>query len=485
MPISYSPSPGLCYNPNDPAYWDEKGLAQELERVFEVCHGCRMCFKYCDTFPDLFKLLDNKYDGDVTKLTTDDQEAVLDTCFQCKLCDVQCPYTPRDNHQYQLDFPKLVSRQRAIRTRKEGVPIRDRILSDPDASGKVARASFGLANVMNRTSAHRWMMEKLLGIHRDKLLPEFAAQTFTKWAEATGRIKDGNAPGADDGTAPGADDAAPPPASDDPAASPEAVLFPTCYVENNEPQVGRDTVEVLEKSKVDLKCTKGLNCCGMPAWEKGDLDRLRAHAKQNLDVLSPYVEAGAKVVVINPTCSLMFRREYAELVPPEDKERAEKLAAATRDASEFLWDLRKEERFNTDFKSTPGEGVAYHAPCHLRAQAIGFRGRDLLKKVPGVKPKMVMECCGHDGTYAMTTEGFEPSQRVGKKSFDGMKGAKTEVWATDCPLAAIQFEQHAGVKPMHPMSILAKAYRTDGFEQKVPTSDDDHHHGHNDGATEK
>jgi Fe-S oxidoreductase len=154
------------------------------------------------------------------------------------------------------------------------------------------------------------------------------------------------------------------------------------------------------------------------------------------------------------------------LVELKDRANAEKLAAATMDPSEFLWSIRNEERFNTEVKSTPGENLAYHAPCHLRAQAVGFKGRDLLRKILKTVPTTTMECCGHDGTYAMTVEGFEPSQRIGKKAFDGMKQEKAaEVWATDCPLAAIQFEQHAGVKPMHPMSILAKAYRGDDFNK--------------------
>jgi glycerol-3-phosphate dehydrogenase subunit C len=98
---------------------------------------------------------------------------------------------------------------------------------------------------------------------------------------------------------------------------------------------------------------------------------------------------------------------------------------------------------------------------------VGFKGRDLLKKIPGVKPATIMECCGHDGTYAMTVEGFEPSARIGKRAFDEMKAQQAEIWATDCPLAAIQFQQHAGVKPMHPMSILARAYREDGFPKPL------------------
>ncbi len=439
--ISYHPTDGLTYDPSEPKYWDPAALSKEVTRVFEVCHGCRMCFKYCDAFPTLFGLLDTVHDGRVDRLTPPETERVMDACFQCKLCEVQCPYTPRDGHPFQLDFPKLVHRFGAQRAKREGISLRARVLSAPDGAGRLARASLGAANAMNRVKLHRWFLEKLLGIHRDKLLPEFASTTFERWAQATGRI------------------------SAEPGG--EAVLFPTCYVQNNEPQIGRDTVEVMERNQVDLRCTKGLACCGMPAWEHGDLETLRENAHANLDRLLPFVEAGAKVLAVNPTCSMMMRREYPELLEGADRARAAKLAQAVMDPSEFLWSIRAEERFDTDFATTPGPVVAYHAPCHLRAQAVGFRGRDLLRKIPGVVPEMTLECCGHDGTYAMTVEGFEPSQRIGKKAFDGMGEAGAEVWVTDCPLAALQFEQHAGKEALHPMTVLARAYREDGFPTKI------------------
>ncbi len=441
-PVSYLPSEGLSYDPSEPKYWDETALAGEINRVFEVCHGCRMCFKYCDSFPSLFSFIDDRHDGDTEKVSDAETREVMDHCFQCKLCEVQCPYTPRDGHQFQLDFPKLVHRYQAIRARRDGVPMRKRVLGDPDAAGKTARASLGLANVMNRSKLHRWFMEKLLGVHRDKLLPDFAATTFSRWARQQGLIPE--------------------------QPQGEAVLFATCYVENNEPEVGRDTVEVLQHNGVELSCVEGLGCCGMPAWEHGDLDELRKRARHNLDRLMPFVDQGARVLVINPTCSMMMRREYPELLEGEDRSRAQRLAEAVNDAGEYLWSLRDEDRFKTDFKSSPGESVAYHAPCHLRTQGVGFKGRDLLRKIPGVKPRTVMECCGHDGTHAMTVEGFESSQKVGRKAFDGMAAADAEVWATDCPLAALQFQQHAGRKPMHPMSVLARAYREDGFETPLP-----------------
>ncbi len=440
--VSFQPTEGLTYDPSDDRYWDPSLLGMEIERALAICHGCRMCFKYCETFPSLFRLLDERHGGDVRALSTTERDGVLSTCFQCKLCEVQCPYTPRDRHEFQLDFPRLVHRWRAVSAREIGMGLRDRLLSDPDLLGELARGSFGMANVANRCGAPRWLLEKVLGIDRRKSLPDFAAEPFEDWARSQGRI----------------------------AAEPggEAVLFPTCFVQNNDPSLGRDALAVLERNRVDVRCAAGLACCGMPSWEKGDLEGLRRRARKNLEVLLPFVERGARVVVLNPTCSMTMRREWPTLLDGEDRARAARLAAAVVDVGEFLWSLVAAGRLDTTFASSPGGTIAYHAPCHLRAQGVGFRGRDLLKKLPGVRVVSVMECCGHDGTHGMTVEGFEASIRVGKKAFDGMKGAEAPLWATECPLAATQFAQHAGVRPLHPVSILARAYRGEPFGGEKP-----------------
>ncbi|HEX9051777.1 MAG TPA: heterodisulfide reductase-related iron-sulfur binding cluster [Anaeromyxobacter sp.] len=440
--ISYLPTPGLSYDPSEARYWDPAALEGEIRRTFEICHGCRMCFKYCDSFPTLFSLLDERYDGDVRRVTSADVDAVMGACFQCKLCEVQCPYTPRDGHEFQVDFPKLVHRFRGVHAKGKPRSLRQRVLNDPDGAGRMARLSLGFANVANRVRPLRVLMEKAVGIHRDKLLPGFASEPFDAWAEKHGYVK--------------------------PEPGGEVVLFQTCFVQHNEPEIGKDALFVLKRNGVDARVVKGLACCGMPAWETGDLASLRRQAGRDLDLLLPFVERGAKVLVVNPTCSMMMRKEWPHLLEGADRARAGKLAGAVMDVSEFLWSIRNEPRFDATFASAPPGGrVAYHAPCHLRAQAIGFKGRDLIRKIPGVTVSAtVMECCGHDGTFAMTVEGFGPSARLGKKAFDGMKAAEAETWATDCPLAAIQFEQHAGRKPLHPVTLLARAYRGEGFGKK-------------------
>src|SRR5690606_729173 len=187
----------------------------------------------------------------------------------------------------------------AQRARREGVALQDKVLGDPDLAGGLARASFGMANVMNRVELHRWFMEKVLGVHRDKLLPDFASRSFESWAKEQGLIAE--QPGG------------------------EVVLFQTCYVQHNEPQIGKDTVRVYQQNGIDIRCEAGLSCCGMPAWERGDIEALEQRIRNNLDHLEPYVDRGAKVVAINPTCSMMLRMEYPTLARSEDRQRARKV----------------------------------------------------------------------------------------------------------------------------------------------------------------
>jgi Fe-S oxidoreductase len=444
--IRYAPTDGLTYNPNEAKYWDREALHKEIVRTYELCHGCRMCFKFCQSFPTLFDAVDAA-DGDVPKVAAGITDKVIDECFQCKLCYTQCPYTDDEGHEFRLDFPSLMLRANAVRRRERGVPLRERMLGDPDRLGKLGSLTPGLANWANNFRPNRVLMETFGGIHRDKRLPRFESPTFPKWFHGK--------TGGTDVTSTGAH---------------KVVLFATCFVNYNNPAVGRSAYEVLVHNDCKVACPD-LNCCGMPALDGGDVAFARKQAERNVRALLPWVDDGYLIAVVNPTCSLMMRREYTELLDdPKDPalaEAARKVAAATRDLGEFLNDLRKDGNFKEDFKSSPGGSVAYHAPCHLRMQNIGFRGRDLMRRIPGVKPRLVAECCGHDGTWAMKKEYFDLAMKNGQKAFDGMREAEAEVWSTDCPLAAVQFEQACGKKALHPVQVLARAYRPDGFPTRI------------------
>ncbi len=446
---SFAPTDGMTYNPNDPRYFDANALQGELKRTFDLCQSCRLCFKYCQSFPTLFRAVDDN-DGDARTLDDGVLRQVVDECFGCQLCYVKCPYTVADDHEYQLDFPALMLRARAVRVQREGVPAREKMLSDPDRLGRQGTMFPALANTANRTRAFRVLLEKATGIHRDKQLPSFEKPTFDTWfaKQTDGRRETSN-------------------------SSHRVVLFATCFVNYNNPTVGRDAVDVLTHNQCQVACPE-VNCCGMPALDAGDVKTAKQRARRNVEQLLPFVERGYRIAVINPTCSLMLRHEYPLLLDdPDDRpmaDAAKQVADATRDICEFLFELRKAGELREDYRSTPGSDIAYHVPCHLRRQAIGFPAQQLMKRIPGVKVHRVEQCSGHDGTWAMKREYYTLSLQNGKKAFEEMQDVKTEVWASDCPLAAVQFEQATGRCPLHPVQILARAYRKDGFPHPTETA---------------
>ncbi|MGA2411721.1 MAG: anaerobic glycerol-3-phosphate dehydrogenase subunit C, partial [Candidatus Binataceae bacterium] len=425
--IEARPTDALSYNPNEAKYWERGKLDQEIIRVFDICHGCRLCFNLCPSFPALFEAVDAKGD-DVRNLTNAEKQRVIDLCYECRLCEVKCPYTPHDGHEFQLDFPALVLRARAVGARENGLHLRERVLGNPDRAGKFGTIAPKLANWSCRSTVQRRLMEQLIGIHRDKQLPEFAEETFERWVARNGL----------------------PVAPSEPAA--KVAVFQTCTVNYYNPAPGKALVKVLERNNCAIKCPKQ-NCCGMPALDGGDVAFAQKQARSNIAALLPLVREGYRIAAINPSCSLMMRRDYPTLVGTPE---ASELAAAITDPHELLYTLRRAGQFNREFRSTPGK-IAYHIPCHLKAQNIGFRARDLMRQIPGVEVISVEACTAHDGTWAMKKENFMLSMKWGEKAFAGMREAGAAVMATDCPLAAIQIEQGTGGRPLNPIEILDRA----------------------------
>lgn len=435
--IEARPTDATTYNSAEPRYWEREKLDREIDRAFDICHGCRLCFNLCPSFPALFEAVDARGD-DVRNLTPAEKQRVIDLCYECKLCEVRCPYTPRDGHEFQLDFPRLMLRARAVHAHEHGVKLREKMLGNPDRAGRLGNLVPALANWACRSPFQRRMMEKMLGIHRDKKLPEFAGETFEAWLRRT-RL---------------------PPEPAEPSA--KVVLFHTCFVNYYNPAPGKALVSVLSRNGCAVASPQQ-NCCGMPALDGGNVEFARKQARQNIASMIPLVRRGYRIAAINPTCSLTMRREYPNLLDtPESRE----LAAAVADPHEVLYELRRAGKFNREFRSTPGN-LAYHVPCHLKAQNIGLRSRDLMRQIPGTEVTTVDACTAHDGTWAMKKEFFELSMKWGEKAFAGMRGAGAAVMATDCPLAAIQIEQATGVRPLNPAEILDRAYQADGFPTPV------------------
>ncbi len=483
----------------DPRFWDTADLRGEIDRIFDICHSCRLCFKFCGSFPTLFEMIDGKTDqlrhdylaahpeigataeqrrreaaaapapveehdhglevgvtyGDelpelaahAHDLKEGEVDRVVDLCFQCKLCYPNCPYTPP--HEFALDFPRLLLRWKAHRTRRNGVPLKTRLMRDTALIGRAASLAPGLANWGLRNPANRALMEKTVGIHRDKLMPTYYPETFPRWWSRH---------------RPHLEEAQPPREGVAPVTPMKVALFSTCLVDYNDPACGQAAVRVLEHNGIEVVRPAGQVCCGMPFLDEGDLATAAKNVRANADVFAEYVERGYAVVIPSPSCSLMVREEFPQLAP---NARVEALAQHSHDLNEYLYRVAREGRLKRDFKRRFGK-VQYHVPCHIRVQNIGIRGRDLLRLVAD-EVEAVQECSGHDGTWSMQVEHFEESLRWGQKAFDGMRADAGEACAlacTDCRLASLHIRQGAKRETVHPVMALAHAY---GFDTGAET----------------
>jgi Fe-S oxidoreductase len=406
-------------------FWKLDKVDAELRRVYDICAGCRRCLPLCPSFRVMFDRLDtDAVDGDVDKLPAADVKEVVDLCYQCKLCFNHCPYTPP--HRWQVDFPRLMLRARSAEARARGVSLQDRFLGNTELVGKLGSAAAPLSNWASGLTIQRRVMEATVGIHRDRQLPAFHRETFSRWF-------DRRRP---------------------PSLRPQArvALFATCSVEFNDPATGKAAVAVLEKNGVDVTLP-AQRCCGMPYLDGGAVKEAKRLIADNARTLAQAVREGRQIVVPGPTCSYMLKQEYPWLDGSDD---ANLVAAHTRDLFEYLASLNAEGRLDTTFPHPPGK-IAYQLPCHLKAQNLGTRSADVLR-LTGATVETVERCSAVDGTWGMKKEYFELSMKLAEPLFRDLRAAEPDAVATDCPLAALQIKQGTGANARHPIQILAEAY---------------------------
>ena len=413
---------------NDPKFWRADALDAEFLRIADICHGCRRCFNLCPSFSILLNGID-ALDGEVGKLDEATKGSVADSCFYCKLCYNHCPYTPP--HEFQLDFPLLMVRAKAVRAQTTRPRLRDRLLVKTDFIGRTARWASPLINRLNRVAWFRALLQRWGGIHRDRVLPPIAFQTFPAWFRRRAR-----------------------PAA---AGARKVALFSGCLTNYNYPAIGRATVQVLEKNGVQIVWPDQV-CCGMPCFDTGDFDALKAQARKNVESLKAMVDQGYAIVSPIPSCSLMLKKEYPALLGTDE---ARTVAKHTFDICEYLMSLHQKGELSTDFTQPIGT-IAYQIPCHLRDQNIGYKSRDLMQLIPGATVEVIEKCTGHDGSWSVKTEFFEASMLLGGKAFRAVREADAATVVSDCPLSGLQIEQGAGKKTWHPIEIIHRAYGLPG-----------------------
>jgi glycerol-3-phosphate dehydrogenase subunit C len=429
----------------NPEFHDAAKLEHELERVFNICHGCRRCVSLCNAFPTLFDLIDEGKTSEVDGVDKKDFAKVVDQCYLCDVCYMtKCPYVPP--HPWNVDFPHLMLRAKAVNFQQGKVRRADRILSSTDALGKLAGIPVvvELANGATRNGAARKLMQKVLHVHKEAALPRYHAERFRDRAQPNVSY-----PARDGATTPG-----------------KVAIFSTCFINYNDPGVGRDLMAILDHNEIPYVFAEKEACCGMPKLELGDLESVAKLKDINIPPLAKLAREGYAILTPIPSCTLMFKQELPLMFPEDPDVKA--VQAAMFDPFEYLVARQKDGLLKTDFKEPLGK-VSYHIPCHLRVQNVGQKTREALQLIPGIELNTIERCSGHAGTWGVKEEHFETAMEIGKPVFRQMTATSPDYISSDCSLAGMHIEQ--GIQRMddasgarkppqkaHPLTLFRIAY---------------------------
>lgn len=425
-------------NWKDPEFYNEAPLFEELERVYDICHGCRRCVSLCDAFPTLFDLVDESETFEVDGVDKQDYWKVVDECYLCDLCyQVKCPYVPP--HEWNIDFPHLMLRAKAIQFKKGERKLSHKLISNTDLTGKISSIPIinQTVNAANKNPGMRKIASRLLDIHPEAHLPEFNTKTLRK------RHKNLQAGG-----------------MHAVAAGPtrgRVALFSTCYCNYNEPVIGDDLIAVFKHNGIDVRLNEKESCCGMPKLEQGDLESVDKLRQKNIPELVRLIDMGWDIVAAVPSCVLMFKQELPLMFPDD----ADVLKVKTHifDPFEYLLHRHKANLLKTEFHTSLGT-VAWHVPCHQRVQNIGPKTKQVLSLIPDTEINAIERCSGHDGTYGVRNDTWVKSQKIARPVISRAEKMEADYLVSDCPMAATQIAD--GLKLKHsennPMSLLRKAY---------------------------
>ncbi|TCV89090.1 (Fe-S)-binding protein [Sulfurirhabdus autotrophica] len=421
----------------NPEFYNEESVFKELHRVYDICHGCRRCFNLCNAFPMLFDAVDESSTGELDSVENKVLWDVVDQCYLCDMCFMtKCPYVPP--HAFNLDFPHLMLRAKAVKFKKGEINFRDKLLSSTDTLGKLASIPVvvQVVNAVNKTPVARKLMDSMLGIHQDRKLPEYDSAKFRSTAELNESfaVKDGeNTPG-------------------------KVAIYATCYINYNEPGIGHDLLKILAHNEVPSKLVDKEACCGMPKLELGDLEAVAHLKEKNIPHLAKLAREGYAILTAVPSCTLMYKQELPLMFPNDADVKA--VAEAMFDPFEYLMLRKTDGLLKTDFKQPLGK-VSYHIPCHLRVQNMGQKTREMLQLIPDTKVTTVERCSGHDGTWGVKSEYFEHSMKIGKPVFKQMAASDPDYISSDCAIAGRHIQQGMGetrAEKQHPLTLLRIAY---------------------------
>ena len=431
-------------NWQNPDFYNLEKIEAEMERVFDICHGCRRCFNLCDSFPRLFDLADNSPSGELDAVDPKDYKPVVDACTLCDLCFMtKCPYVPP--HEFNLDFPHLMLRYRAAEFAQGKTDKITQALTHTDRNGKFGSLVAPIANwaTDRHNGLTRPMLQAVAGVARDADLPKYAGQTFQQQALDAPKIN-----------------------REAPGYGRKAVLYATCFVEFHDPAIGLAARAILAHNGVETEVAYPA-CCGMPQLEAGDLADVAERARTVSQAMKRYIDEGYEIIALVPSCALMLKFEWP-LILPDDAD-VKRLAEHTSDVSEYIVAIGKKEGLAPGLEALPG-GVTVHIACHARAQNMGQKAAELLRLIPDTKIDVVERCSGHGGSWGVMEGNFEVALKIGRPVARAAVNNENPFVASECPLAATHImqgiERLAGDAPLpsqaHPVQLFARAYGLTG-----------------------
>ena len=315
-------------------FYDDAKLVDEMERVFDICHGCRRCFNLCHAFPTLFEAVDESETMELDSVPKKAYWDVVDHCYLCDMCYMsKCPYVPP--HEFNIDFPHLMLRAKAARFRKEGASFRDKTLSATDTVGKLAGIPVvaQAVNAVNKTGVGRRALEATLGVHHKAPVPEYHSKPArARLKHLIGQDGEGAVPAA--------------------STTGKVVLYATCYGNRNRPEMDEDLVAVFGHNGIPVALAASESCCGMPKFELGDLESVEQAKNDNVPVLAALVDEGWDIVTPIPSCTLMFKQELPLMFP--DDEHVLKVRDAMFDPFEYLMLRHRDGLLKNGFRRAAG-----------------------------------------------------------------------------------------------------------------------------------
>ena len=428
----------------NPDFYNEEKCLHEMERIFDICHGCRRCVSLCGSFPTLFDLVDESTTLEVDGVDKKDYWKVVDQCYMCDLCYMtKCPYTPP--HEWNLDFPHTMLRAKAIKFKKGEVGMAEQMLASTDVHGSLAGIPIVVqtVNAINKSKLGRDVLETVAGVDKDAWLPELATKKFrssAKKSKTTPVVNGEKTPG-------------------------KVAIYSTCYINYNEPGIGHDLLKILDHNAIPYVLVNKEQCCGMPKLELGDLDAVGAAKEANIPVLAKYAKEGYAILSAVPSCSLMFKQEIPLMFP--NCADTQLVKTHMWDPFEYLMARKRDGLLKTEFPHALGN-VSYQIPCHGRVQNIGKKTEEMLKMIPGTEINSIERCSGHAGTYGVKKTSHAYSMKIGKPVFKAMAtmkdGSKPDYISSDCPLGGHHIAQGFEVNGLgapelnHPLTLVRKAY---------------------------